>query len=138
MADQPNMMEMLKQARGLQKRMNKIQKKAEKREVGAEVGDGAVQVVCSGKLQLKRIIIDPALIEEGDKRRIQSLIVEAVNLGMKKAQDVVNGEMEKVAADMGLGGNPDVPGMPGLPGEDDGAGPEEEASGSRLSRWLKR
>ena len=41
---EPSMMEMMKQARGLQKRMNKVQKKAEKREVSAEAAGGAADV----------------------------------------------------------------------------------------------
>ncbi len=122
---QPGMMDMLKQARGLQKRMNKIQKKVEKRDVSAESGGGMVSVVCSGKLEIKRILIDQELIDGGDKRMLQDLVTSAVNAAVKKAQDMVSKEMEKVAGDMGL---------PDMDGSDEGG----EESGGRLSRWLNR
>ena len=130
MADEPSMMQMMKQARGLQKRMGKVQKKVEKREVSAEAGGGMVEVVCSGKLEIKRVLIDAEVIAGGDKRMIQDLVTAGVNAALKKAQALVSSEMAKVAADMGLPSDEtgDVEG-----GDDEGAG-----EGGRLSRWLGR
>ncbi|MFT4572340.1 MAG: DNA-binding YbaB/EbfC family protein [Hyphomicrobiaceae bacterium] len=102
MSDQPSMMQMLKQARGLQKQMGKAQKKVEKRDVQAESSNGQIQVVCSGKLELKRILIAQEAIDAGDKRVLQDLVTSTVNAALKKAQDMVQAEMAKVAAGMGL------------------------------------
>ena len=72
MAEEPSMLQMLKQARGLQKQMKQIQKKVEKRDVAAAVAGGKIEVVCSGKLVIKRILIDQSLLvsrQTDDRRR---------------------------------------------------------------------
>ncbi len=130
---EPGMMEMLKQARGLQKRMNKVQKKAEKREVTAESADGLVSVVCTGKPLIKRILIDPALLGESDKRVVQDALTSTVNAALKKAQAMVDTEMQKVAGDLGL---------PGSEEEAEAAIADADApeakEGGRLRRLLRR
>jgi DNA-binding YbaB/EbfC family protein len=134
MSDQPSMMQMMKQARALQKKMGKAQKKVEKRDVQAEVGDGKVQVVCSGKLEVKRILIEQELIDGGDKREIQDMVCSGVNAALKKAQDMVSKEMAKVAADMGL--PEDALGEGAGSSDDDDDSPAE--GGGRLKRLFGR
>lgn len=129
MSDQPSMMQMLKQARGLQKQMGKVQKKVEKRDVQAEAGGGKVSVVCSGKLEIKRILIDQELIDGGDKRVIQDTVAAGVNAALKKAQDMVQSEMAKVASGMGL--PDDALGLEGPSGEEE-AGTEKKGRLGRL------
>jgi len=136
-AEEPSMMQMLKQARGLQKQMKQIQKKVEKKDVSATGADGKIEVVCSGKLEIKRILIDQALLESPDKRQLQDALVKAVNGAISKAQNLMAVEMQKIAGDMGLPGGEDALGM----GEDDDkdeAGAESGAGGGRLRRWLGR
>lgn len=130
---EPSMMEMMKQARGLQKRMNKVQKKAEKREVSAEAAGGAVSVVCTGKIQIKRILLDQELIDRGNKRELQDAVVEGVNAAIKKAQAMVEAEMGKVAADMGLPGGDDP-----LAEVEEQVAEESGEKGGRLRRLLGR
>jgi DNA-binding YbaB/EbfC family protein len=129
MSDQPSMMQMMRQARSLQKQMGKVQKKVEKRDVQAESGGGQVQVVCSGKLEVKRILIAQELIDSGDKRMVQDLVVSGVNAALKKAQDMVQAEMSKVAAGLGL--PDDALGL-------DGGGDDEPAGGGEKKGRLGR
>jgi DNA-binding YbaB/EbfC family protein len=141
MAEQ-GMLDMLKQARAMQKQMGKIQKKVEKRDVAAECAGGGVQVVVTGKLRLKRILIDQAVLDTKDKRQVQDLVAEAVNAGLEKAQAMVNHEMGKIAAKMGLPGGEDFAGgdeefddgMDKLAPSEDG----DDAKSGRLRRWLGR
>ncbi len=130
---EPGMMEMLKQARGLQKRMNKLQKKAEKREVTAESDDGLVSVTCTGKPLIKRILINPELLAASDKRVVQDAITGTVNAALKKAQAVVDAEMSKAAGDMGLPGSEEEADV-----AIDEAVAEEPKEGGRLRRLLGR
>ena len=97
MAEQPSMMEMLRQARDLQKKMKKIQKQVEKTEITAAAGDesnGQVTVVVSGKLHVRSITIDPRLLAPGNVRYVQDLVTNAVNAALEKAQEIMTGNEE--------------------------------------------
>lgn len=102
MAEQPSMMEMLRQARDLQKKMKKIQKQVEKTEITAAAGDGLVTVVVSGKLHVRSVTIDPSLLTRGDVRLVQDLVMSAVNAALEKAQEIMTEEMKKVTGGLDL------------------------------------
>jgi DNA-binding YbaB/EbfC family protein len=101
-AEQPSMMEMMRQARDLQKKMKKIQKQVEKTEITAAAGDGLVTVVVSGKLHVRSVTIDPSLLSRGDVRLIQELVTSAVNAALEKAQEIMTEEMKKVTGGLDL------------------------------------
>ena len=99
-----NMGNLLKQAQKMQKDMAKLQEELEQKTVEATVGGGAVTVVVSGKKELKEISIKPEVVDPDDVEMLQDLILAAVNEAMRKADDMVNGEMAKITG--GLGGIP--------------------------------
>jgi len=98
------MMEMMRQARDLQKKMKKIQKQVEKTEITAAAGDdnGQVTVVVTGKLHLRSITIDPSLVSRGNVRHIQDLVTNAVNAALEKAQEIMTEEMKKVTGGLNV------------------------------------
>ena len=139
MAEEPSMMQMLKQARAMQKQMKTIQKKVDKREISAMVADGKIEVVITGKLNVRRILIDQSLLENPDKRVLQDNLTLAVNTAIQKAQNLMAVEMQKMAGDMGI--PPDALGDAmggGDDSDDDKPGGDDTASGGRLRRWLGR
>ena len=69
---------LLKQARELQKKMKKVQKKVEATEITATAGEGRVTAVVTGKLHVRSIQIDPGLVQKGDVRTIQDLVAAAI------------------------------------------------------------
>ena len=107
---QPGMMDMMRQARDMQKKMKQAQKRMAKTEITAEAGGGMVSVVINGKLEVRSITIDPVVIAEGDTAMIQDLVTSAVNAAITKAQDVMAEEMKGVTGGMDLGGL----GIPGV------------------------
>ena len=140
MAEEPSMMQMLKQARAMQKQMKQIQKKVDKRELSVMSADGKIEVVITGKLNVRRILLDQSVLETADKRVLQDQLVLAVNTAISKAQNLMASEMQKMAGDMGippeamgdaLGGGEDS-------GDDDGPGGDDAAGGGRLRRWFGR
>lgn len=138
MAEEPSMMQMLKQARGLQKQMKQIQKKVEKRDVAATAADGKIEVVCTGKLVIKRILIDQSLLDSPDKRTLQDAVVSAVNAAIKKAQDLMNNEMARMAGDMGIPSDELTGGAEADDEREDEKDTAAEGGGGRLKRWFKR
>ncbi len=98
------MFDMLKRARDLQKRMSKIQKRVEKQVVSASSGGGMVTVEISGKLQVRKISIEPALLKDADAKMVQDLVTSAVNAAISKAQQMVTDEMKEVTGGLNIPG----------------------------------
>jgi len=140
MAEEPSMMQMLKQARGLQKQMKQIQKRVEKRDLSVMAADGKIEVVISGKLVVRRILLDQSLLETPDKRVLQDQLTHAVNTAIQKAQNLMAVEMQKMAGDMGI--PPDAMGDALGTGDedrdDDSPGGDDTAGGGRLRKWFGR
>ena len=98
------MMDMMRQAREMQKKMSQIQKKVAAMEITASAGGGMVTAVVSGDLELKSLRIDPELISGGDVGMIEDLVSSAVNAAFKKAQDTMAEEMKAVTGGMKIPG----------------------------------
>ncbi len=104
----PNMQQAMKQIQKMQAEMARVQQELEQKTVTATAGGGVITVEVSGKLELRKIEIDPEVVNPEELEMLQDLITAAVNEGIKKAQDMASSEMAKVT------GNLNIPGMPGL------------------------
>jgi len=85
----------------------RIKQRAAELHVDGQAGAGAVRVIVNGKLQLVQIKLEPALAEgmAGDAAACElaeSLIVEAVNDGIKNAQAAMKVLLEREAKELGL------------------------------------
>ena len=98
------MMDMLRQAREMQKKMGQVQKKVAAMEITASAGGGMVTAVVSGDLEIKSLKIQPNLIAEGDVSMIEDLVLSAVNAAFKQAQDTMAEEMKAVTGGMKIPG----------------------------------
>jgi hypothetical protein len=96
------MMEMMRQARDLQKQMKKIQKRVEKTEITATAGDNEVTVVVNGKLHVRSVEISPNLVARGDVRQIQQFVTDAVNAALARAQEIMAEEMKQVTGGLNM------------------------------------
>ena len=99
-----NMKNMMKQAQKMQQDMERVQKELEEKDVEATSGGGIVRVVVSGKLEMKKIEINPEAIDPEDKEILEDMILGAVNEGLRKAQDLAASEMKKVTGGLSLPG----------------------------------
>lgn len=88
----------------LQQQAQKIQEELSNTHIEAEV-DGVV-VTIDGQLKVVTTVIEDASILS-DKARMEKAITEAVNKGMKKAQEIAADRMRGVMGQMGL----NLPGM---------------------------
>jgi len=98
------MMDMMRQAREMQKKMSQVQKKVAQMEVTASAGGGMVTAVVSGDLILKQLRVDPKVVAEGDASLIEDLVLSAVNAAFKKAQDTMAEEMKAVTGGLKIPG----------------------------------
>ncbi|HCX65954.1 MAG TPA: YbaB/EbfC family nucleoid-associated protein [Eubacteriaceae bacterium] len=99
-----NMNNMMKQVQKMQQDMQKVQGELEEKEVEASAGGGAVTVVATGKRQVVSIKINPEAVDEDDVEMLEDLVLAAVNEALKKAEDMVNSEMEKITGGMNIPG----------------------------------
>ena len=87
---------LMKQAQALQEKLKEVQEQAAAQVVSADAGGGMVRASVDGSMQVRKIEIDPALLASNDKTMLEDLIVVAVNLALKRAQEIVAQEMGKV------------------------------------------
>jgi len=101
---------LFRQAQQLQEKIANAQQELAERTVEASAGGGMVTAVVSGKLEVVKLRIEPALLEKPDVDMLQDLVAAAVNEGIRAAQKLMADEMGKVAGGLGLGIK--LPGMP--------------------------
>jgi len=92
---------LMKQAQQMQENMQKAQAELANLEVTGEAGGGMVSVVMTGKHDLKRVSIDPTLMEE-DKEMIEDLLAAAVNDAVRKVETSSQDKMAGVTGGMDL------------------------------------
>ena len=106
MSDQPSMLEMVRQARDLQKKMKKVEKRVGKTELTASAGDAMPRWSPDGQLiAFMSNSRSPGWdVARGNVRAIEVLVVQAVNAAIRKAQDLMAEEMKQVTGGMSLPG----------------------------------
>ena len=95
---------MLKQAQQLQSKIFKLQEEMADKTVEASVGGGMVKVTANGKQQLVSVQIEPEVVDPDDVQMLQDLIVSGANEALKKAQDMVSEEMNKLTGGFNIPG----------------------------------
>ena len=99
-----NIQQMMKQAQEMQER---LQRELAATEVEATAGGGMVTVVLDGRKQVKRMVIDPEVVDADDVEMLQDLIVAAINDAQRKVDETVAGKMG------GMMGGLRIPGLTG-------------------------
>ncbi|NTW71119.1 MAG: YbaB/EbfC family nucleoid-associated protein [Eubacteriaceae bacterium] len=99
-----NMNNMMKQVQKMQQDMAKVQEEVQEREVEATSGGGAVTVVATGKKELVSIKIKPEAVDPEDVEMLEDMVLAAVNEALRKAEEMVSGEMAKVTGGMNMPG----------------------------------
>jgi DNA-binding YbaB/EbfC family protein len=103
-----NLGNMMKQAQQMQARMQEMQAKLEATEVQGQAGAGMVRLTLTGKGELRRIAIDPALMAADEREVLEDLIIAAHADAKAKVETMMAEEMQKATAGLnipgGLGG----------------------------------
>ena len=99
-----DMSNILKQAQAMQEQMAKIQEQAASKTVSGTAGGGIVTVTANGAMQITGVAIDPEVIRSGDVDMLQDLVVAATNEALRKAKELMEGEMKALTGGMKLPG----------------------------------
>jgi DNA-binding YbaB/EbfC family protein len=90
------------QAQKLQQDLMEAQEAARAKTVEASSGGGMVTATVSGALEVRALTIDPSCVDPKDVGMLQDLIIAAINQALAKAQEMVQGEVSKLAGGMQL------------------------------------
>lgn len=97
-----NLGNMLKQAQQMQSRMQEMQAKLEATEVEGQAGGGMVKVRLTGKNDLRRVTIDPSLMNADEREVLEDLLIAAHADAKQKVEATMAEEMQKATAGMSL------------------------------------
>ena len=103
-----NMQQMMKQAQQMQER---LQKQMADLRVEASAAGGMVTVEVNGAKQIQSLKIDPEVVSMDDVEMLQDLIVAAVNVAQRKADEEVQKSMGGLGGPGGLLGGLKIPGL---------------------------
>lgn len=98
----------MKQAQRVQENMQKAQQELAEMEVTGQAGGGMVSVVMTGRHDVKRVNIDPGLMQE-DKEMLEDLLAAAVNDAVRQIETRTQERMASVTSGMGLPGGFKMP-----------------------------
>jgi len=97
-----NLGQMMKQAQAMQAKMQELQAALDHTEVTGVAGGGMVSVTATGKGEMRRIKIDPKLIDPNETSMLEDLIVAAANDARAKADQQMQAEMAKLTGGLQL------------------------------------
>ncbi|MBK6489351.1 MAG: YbaB/EbfC family nucleoid-associated protein [Gemmatimonadetes bacterium] len=97
-----DILKLLQQAQQMQTKMQEMQDELSQRSVTGTSGGGMVTVEADGKGTVRKIKLDPSIVNASDVEMLEDLIVVAVSDAQKKASEVAQAEMGKLTGGMNL------------------------------------
>jgi len=98
----PDFMKILQQAQEMQGRFQKIQDELQQLTVTGSAGGGMVIADVTGTGQLKKIKLDPSVVNPGDIEMLEDLVTVAISDAQQKAQQVAQEQMGKLTGGLNL------------------------------------
>ena len=97
-----NLGKMMKQAQEMQSKMTAMQEQLEAVEIEGAAGGGMVTATLNGKGTLRRLKIDPSLVDPADVEVLEDLVIAAVNDAKRKVDAYAAEEMKKLTGGLQL------------------------------------
>ena len=92
---------LMKQAQQMQESLQKAQEAIASMEVTGESGAGLVKVTMTGRHDVKRVQIDPSLMQD-DKGMLEDLLAAAVNDAVRRVEEMSKEKLAGATAGMQL------------------------------------
>ena len=96
--------ELMRQASRLQRRVEQRKNELKTETVEASAGNDQVKVTVNGGGEIVAIVLAPELLKQEDLAMVQDLIVAGTNAALKKSQEMVEAEIEKVTGGVKIPG----------------------------------
>ncbi len=92
----------MQQAQQMQSRLQQMQDELQSKTVTAASGGGMVTVTAAGKGQVRKIQIDPSVVNASDVEMLEDLVLTGVKKAIEEGEALAQSEMGKLTAGMGL------------------------------------
>ncbi len=99
-----NIQQLARQAQKMQAQMDEASAELEEREYTAAAGGGAVNVVATGKMEIKTLDIKPEVVDPEDVEMLSDLVIAAVNEALRAAAADKEQTMEKLSGGINIPG----------------------------------
>ena len=97
-----DLLKILQQAQQVQGRLQQIQEQLQQKVVTGTAGGGMVTVEADGRGQIKRVRLDPSVVNPSDVEMLEDLVSVAVSDAQQKAAALAQEEMGKVTGGLNL------------------------------------
>ena len=97
-----DMQKLVQQAQEMQKKVQQAQKQLEDKEISGSSGGGLINVTMTGKNDVKKITIDPSLINPDEKDVLEDLIIAALYDAKQKVEELSQKVMGEATEGMPL------------------------------------
>lgn len=101
---------LMQQAQEMQGKMQEVQEELARLEVTGESGAGLVQVVMTGKHEVRTVNVDDSLLQE-DREMLEDLVAAAINDAVQRVSTASQEKMSEVSGGMDLPPGMNFPGM---------------------------
>lgn len=95
-------LKMMQQAQQVQSRLQELQDELQRATVVGSAGGGMVTAEADGKGTVKRIKIDPSVVNPEDVEMLEDLVAVAVSDAQRKATELAQAEMQKMTGGLQL------------------------------------
>ncbi|MGD2130216.1 MAG: YbaB/EbfC family nucleoid-associated protein [Lysobacterales bacterium] len=95
-----NIAGLMQQAQKMQQQMQKAQEEMARMEVTGEAAGGLVKVVMTGKHAVRRVDIDPSLME--DREMLEDIVAAAVNDAVNRVETTLQERMSELTSGINL------------------------------------
>jgi hypothetical protein len=98
----PDFMKVLQQAQEMQGRFKQMQDELQRITVSGSAGGGMVTADVTGTGQIKKIKLEPGVVNPADVEMLEDLVVVAISDAQQKAQKMAQDEMGKLTGGLQL------------------------------------
>lgn len=98
----PDFSQLLQLGQQVQGRLSQMQTELAQRTVTGSAGGGMVEAMADGRGQIRRIRIDPSVVQAGDLEMLEDLVLAAVADAQRRAEELYREELRKVAGGLPL------------------------------------
>ncbi len=96
-----NIGQLMKQAQMMQENMRRMQEQLASLEVEGQSGAGLVKVQMTCKYEVKRVSVDPSLVDD-DREMLEDLLAAAFNDAARRVESTIQEKMSGMTAGLGL------------------------------------
>ncbi len=97
MAEMNNFQQILEMGQQVQARLTQLQSELGQKTVSSSSGGGMVTATADGKGRIRKLKIDPSVVQGGDVEMLEDLVLAAVSEAQNRAQQLYEEEVRKLS-----------------------------------------